>query len=235
METCQENAVLAKGPFDEAVRVTTRLEPDILKSQQVKIANEKSEIRRLAGSNSRAGGMIRFASAIAAVIAVSGCAGGPSIRTDFDPAANFSSYHTYELVGQGSSSVMNPLLSERVRVAIERNLGARSFTRSTTPDFAVSFTLGARDRVQVTEMGAYQPYYPGYGRAYRYGWAHNYTSTEIRTITEGSLVIDIYDARTRKPVWQGRATQSISPGSVDEADIDRAVAAALAKFPPSAK
>jgi hypothetical protein len=178
--------------------------------------------------------MFRCSLAIVVALVVSGCAGGPSIRTDFDPTANFSSYRTYELAGQGTSHVLNPLLSERVRVAIERNLDARSFTRSTTPDFAVSFTLGARDRVQMTEMGAYQPYYPGYGRAYRYGWARPYSTTEIRTITEGSLVIDIYDAHTKKPVWQGRATQTISPGQVDEKDIDRAVAAALAKFPPSA-
>ena len=177
---------------------------------------------------------MRLSLTVALLMTLAGCASGPSIRTDFDPSANFSSYRTYELVGQSAAGMQNALVSERVKTAIERTLAARSFNPSATPDFAVSFTLGARDRVETTHLGAYQPYYPGYGLDYRYGWARSYTTTEIRTVTEGTLVIDIYDATTRKPVWQGRATQRITPGRVDEDTINRAVAAALAKFPPSA-
>jgi hypothetical protein len=84
-------------------------------------------------------------------------------------------------------------------------------------DMIIAFTIGARDRVDVTDWGPVGPYYPGYGRAYPYGWSYHYRDIDVRTVTEGSLAVDIFDARTDRPVWHGIATATIgSKGASDE-------------------
>lgn len=170
--------------------------------------------------------------AIAAVLALTACETTPRVTTDYDPAASFSGYRTFEWANQSAPAGGNPLLFERVKTSVERALAAKSFTPSSTPDFAVGVTIGARDRVETTNWGPYR--YPGYGRAFGYGWAYPYSNVDVQTVTDGTISIDIFDARTRKPVWHGRATKEITGSKVDQALIDQAVDAALASFPPTA-
>ncbi|WP_225207218.1 DUF4136 domain-containing protein [Novosphingobium huizhouense] len=173
--------------------------------------------------------------ALLLVFGLAACATTPRVATDYDPSANFAGYHTYAWARTETPRGQNPLVYERVRSSIDAALAAKGFARSATPDFAVDVTLGARDRVETTDLGAYGPYYPGYGAGYRWGWAHAYPTTEIRTVTDGTMAIDIYDATTHRPVWHGSATKQIDGRVVDQALIDQAVTAALAKFPPQGR
>ena len=176
---------------------------------------------------------MRKALAAFTALALTACETTPRVTTDFDPSADFSGYRTFEWASSTPPQGVNPLVFERVKSSVERNLAAKSFTPSSSSDFAVGITIGARDRVEATNWGPYM--YPGYGRAFRYGWAYPYSQVDIRTVTEGSVSIDIFDARTKKPVWHGQAVKQITPSKVDQALIDQAVDAALANFPPSAK
>jgi hypothetical protein len=178
--------------------------------------------------------MPRRLPALAMALAVAACATIPDVRTDFDPAANFSGYRSYSWIYTAPPQGMNPLMYDRVRASIDRSLAARSFVPSPNGQFAIAFTLGARDRVEVNDLGVYGPYYPVYGRGYRFGWAPAYNAVSIDNVTDGTLAIDIYDAATKKPVWHGVATQEIVPGQVSQETIDTAVDAVLARFPPTA-
>jgi hypothetical protein len=164
--------------------------------------------------------------ALGAALALAACASTPDVKTDFDAAADFSRYHSYSWVYTGTPQGMNPLMFERVRASIDRSLGAR-FSQGQPGDFAIAFTLGRRDRVEVTDFGSYGPYYR------RWGWGPGYQNVDVRNVTDGKLVIDIYDVATRKPVWHGVATQEINSTKVDPAMIDAAVDSVLAKFPPA--
>ena len=164
---------------------------------------------------------------------VAGCASNPTIRTDHDPSVNFSKYRSYSWIYSNVPQGMNPLMYQRVRASIDRSLAARGFTQASPGDFAVAFTLGARDRVEVRDFGPYGTFYPGWGARYRYGWAPTYRAIDIRNVTDGTLAIDFYDTATKRPIWHGLASQQITSGNVDQAMIDRAVDATLARFPPS--
>ena len=165
-------------------------------------------------------------------LAAAGCETTPNITTDSDPSADFSRYRTYNWVYTQVPQGMNPLVYERVRASIDRSLQARSYTPGDPGDFAVAFTLGRRDRVEVSDFGPYGGFYPGYGVGYRFGWARPYSSVDVRNVTDGTLAIDIYDVTTRRPVWHGVATQQIDPNRVEQADIDAAIDQVLARFPP---
>lgn len=155
------------------------------------------------------------------------CASSPNIKTDYDTTTDFARYRSYSWVYSGTPQGMNPLLFERVRASIDRSLAARSFTHAERGDFAIAFTLGRRDSVQVTDFGPYGANYRGWG------WGPAYHDIDVRNVTDGTLVIDIYDTGTRKPVWHGVATQEINPDKVDPATIDTAIDSVLARFPPT--
>jgi hypothetical protein len=167
---------------------------------------------------------------IGLVAVAAGCSTSPRVETDHDPAADFSRYQTYTWAYSAAPRGMNPLLYERVRGSIDRSLAARGFTQQSAGDFAVAFTLGARDKVEVTDFGPYAPFYPGYG----WGWGGmgGMNRVDVNQYTEGTLTIDVYDAATKKPVWHGVATQNVS-GTPDQESIDTAVDSVLARFPPS--
>ena len=168
----------------------------------------------------------------ASALLLAGCATTPNVGTDCDPTVNFAKYRTYSWVYTAPPQGMNPFLYDRVRASIDRVLAARGYTQASPGDFAVAFTLGRRDRVQVNDFGSYGAYYPGWGRGYRYGWAPMYRDVEVRNVTDGSLAIDFYDTGTKRPIWHGVGTQEVTPGQVDQATIDKVTSAVIARFPP---
>jgi hypothetical protein len=163
---------------------------------------------------------------IAVCFALGACATTPKITYDADPSANFSAYRGYSWTYTAAPQGMNPLIYQRVRSSIDSTLAAKGISPADPGDFAVGFTLGRRDSVQVTDFGSYGPFYRGFG-----GWGRD---IDVRNVSDGTLTIDIYDTRTKQPVWHGVATQEIGGGNVDQAKIDAAVQGVLANFPPPA-
>lgn len=172
--------------------------------------------------------------AAALALSLASCATGPSIRTDFDPTVNFASKRTHSWVFANPPRGMNPLLFERIKASVDRSLAARGFTRAEPGDFAVAFTLGRRDRVEITDWGRYGRFYTGWGWGPRpWGWGPSYRQIEVRDVTDGSLAIDIFDTTTNQPIWHGVASQQINPRRIpDQALIDRAINDLISRFPP---
>lgn len=162
-------------------------------------------------------------------LALASCTDTPDIKTDYDQTVDYAKYHQYSWVYTGVPQGMNPLMFDRVRGSIDRSLAARGFQQVERGDFAVAFTLGRRDRVEVTDFGPYGPYYRGWGGM---GWGPGYRDVDVRNVTDGTLVIDLYDVATKKPIWHGVATQEVDPSNVTQAKIDAAIDAVIAKFPP---
>ncbi|WP_395624141.1 DUF4136 domain-containing protein, partial [Sphingomonas daechungensis] len=104
---------------------------------------------------------------LAAALLVSACANGPTVRTDFDPSANFQTYRTYSWIDSGVPQGMNPLMFARVKASIDQTLAARGYTLADKGDFSVAFTIGERDRTEVYDFG---PFYSGWGGWG--GWGH---------------------------------------------------------------
>ena len=86
-------------------------------------------------------------------------------------------------------------------------------------------------------MTAYTDYYAGrYGGFHRYnrGWGQGYATTTFseEDYLEGTLVLDVFDGKTRDQVWQGVATGTVTedPGKREKA-IPRNIAALMKKYP----
>jgi hypothetical protein len=155
------------------------------------------------------------------------------VRSDFDPAAPFTTYRTYSWLPSDAPRGMNPLMFRRVKETIDRSLAARGYAQASPGDFAITFTIGEKDRLHADDYGAGWGGWGGWGwGGWGYGWGPYYPNVDIYTTTERSIVIDVYDARTRAPAWHGVVKRESYSDRVDYARLDRAVDAVLAQFPP---
>jgi hypothetical protein len=170
--------------------------------------------------------------------ALVGCA-TMDVGSDYDRAATFTQFHTFTIMRRQHNDVQNPLVVTRAEDAIREELVRRGYQETNNPqsaDFSVDFTIGSKER---TDVNAYpDPYVgAGWGWGRRGWWGGGYwgDTLDVRQYREGTLSIDVFDARTHRPVWHGWAKKELNRSDIEhsEAPIRKAVNAVLAKFPPS--
>ena len=185
--------------------------------------------------------------ALAALAAgLTGCqSGGPQVQTDYDKSVNFTQYHTFafqpgRIVSRlGTRDVDNTLVGNRIRDAVLTQLPARGLQPVTqNPDLVVTYIAGAQNRQQVEDLGPSpydSPFFGGpfFLRHDAAWWGPGYDQFYVRNYTEGTLILDMIDPRTRQLVWRAYVTGEV--GKPDEGTINKAVAAALKNFPPKTK
>jgi hypothetical protein len=77
----------------------------------------------------------------------------------------------------------------------------------------------------------YQTFYDGLG-GWRWG-GFGETTTTVQNYRVGTLVLDMYDAKTKQLVWRGAASDTLSDKEEhNEKDLDKAVDKMLKDFPP---
>ncbi|MBS0419446.1 MAG: DUF4136 domain-containing protein [Proteobacteria bacterium] len=161
-----------------------------------------------------------------------------SVGSDYDRDASFAGYHTFSVMQRAHQDVHNPLVVTRADDAIRAELirkGYQQATDASTADFSVDFTIGSKER---TDVNAYpDPYFgTGWGWGRRGWWGGQYwgNNLDVRQYREGTLSIDIFDAKTHRPVWHGWAKKELNRSDIQNSEepIRTAVAAVLARFPP---
>ena len=163
----------------------------------------------------------------AGTLALAGCASTPDVQTDHDPSANFSGFHTYYWAKQPETS--NPLAKQRLIDGIDARMRAEGL--SLAPEGSADLAIIAN--VATQQQQSLDTFYSG-GGYYGWGWGGMGTATTtVRTYTVGTLVLDMFDAKTKKAVWRGVASGTV-PDSQEK--IATAVNAGLDKmfadFPP---
>ncbi len=156
------------------------------------------------------------------------------VQTDYDPAANFTAYRTYQWLPSDAPRGMNPLMFRRVRDSIDRSLAARGYTQANNADFAITFTIDERDRLHADDWG-YGWGGWGWGGWGWGGWGWGgwgYPAVDVYTTVQRSIVIDVYDAKTRAPAWHGVVKRESYSDRPNYGRLDQAVDSVLAHFPP---
>jgi Domain of unknown function (DUF4136) len=120
------------------------------------------------------------------------------------------------------STIANPLNENRLRSAIATHLGSGGMQPTATEaDCLVGYGIGSNTVVE----DAY-PYGWGWGGGWGGGW-------DPYVYREGIIAVDLYDAKSRQPLWHASVEQSLYGVSGVEAEkrIDAAVAAIFTKYP----
>jgi hypothetical protein len=173
-----------------------------------------------------------------AILLLSACTSSLKVTTDYDKNASFSQYKTFSLVSpiDDKHRSVSPLNQQRINNSVVAELTRKGFAQNDgTPDLMVSLAVIVKNKQNVS---AYTDYY-GYGGYYRpWGWGGvgmgtTYTTYNVQNYKEGSLIIDIADAKTKNLVWEGVGNKEIDgPVQDPDAAIQAAVSKIMASFPP---
>lgn len=150
-----------------------------------------------------------------------------SIQTDYDRSYDFSRLKTYAFAkqtrGPNDPLAANPINDRRVHMAIDSQLVAHGYIKDTTgaPDFFVGYHAATRSRLAVQDWG----YGPG-----RWGSRR----VDINEYTEGTLVVDVVEAKSMQLMWRGSATGTVKPKDAEK-NIPKAVGKLMDQFAKDVK
>jgi hypothetical protein len=173
------------------------------------------------------------------LLLAAGCA-GQNVRTDYSPATSFSQYKTFALVMPPDTGSQQ-LLDQRVRNAVQAQLSAKGLTLADRENADLFVGYGMVDK---THQEIYS-YNDGWGwgggrfgwRYWRYGVAWPMTvQHRIETYTDGTVVVNLVDAKTKQVVWEGEVPDVVNL-PVDNPvratkEVDAAVTKLFTKYPP---
>lgn len=158
---------------------------------------------------------VRWLLAIACAL-LAATAYAQKVTTDSNRSAPFGSYKTYAWTD--GTPAPNPLAEQRIHGLVGAQLAARGLAESNTPDLFVATHVVTAQHPQLVVNG--------------FGWGLGGTAS-VETYTVGTLVVDLYDGRTKQMVWRGVATDSL--GDKPEKNtkrIDKALGKMFSKYPP---
>jgi len=160
-----------------------------------------------------------------------------SIKTsyDYDKGVDFSKFKTYNYTQEALKLPIQELNRNRVIAAVDKQLAAKGFTKSDSPDIWVDLQVKAEQRQEATATTSNPGMY-GYGRGYRYGGGFSTTSVNVENYVDGTLFVNM--VADDKLVWQGRATKTLdedASAEQKERNINEAVKLIFAKYPPAKK
>jgi hypothetical protein len=169
--------------------------------------------------------------ALILAFAASACVSGPQIRVDMDASANMKAYRTFAFFEPVSTdgAAYTSLLSSRLKAATRAQLEKSGYTFSASePDLLVNFFLKVVNKQEIRSNGGYYGYRAGY-----YGTWAGYPNVETIDYREGTLSVDLVDAKRKQLVWQGIAEGEVSAESQQHPGpaIDKVIAQIFANFP----
>ncbi len=155
------------------------------------------------------------------------------VASDYDKKVDYAQFKTFAFHKQGIDKVeISDLDKKRIMRAVEEKMIAKGFTKSEKPDLLINIFTKSRQEVNVNQFNA------GWGYGWGFGWnpwawgGH----TSVTTSTEGTLYIDLIDAKKKELVWQGEGIGNLTknPEKKDER-IKEFVSKILDQYPPSKK
>ena len=149
------------------------------------------------------------------------------VQTDFDHRADFSQYKTYSWE---QIKPANSLWTSRIKNAVDNQLTEKGWT---LVDQSADVAIMAIETTQTQRT--LDTFYDGFGGGWGwrgFGGFGDATTTE-HDYKEGTLVVDMYDAKSKKLIWRGSTEDSLSDKAAkNERNLDKGLAKMFKAFPP---
>jgi hypothetical protein len=149
------------------------------------------------------------------------------VKTDYDRNADFAQYKTYSWE---QVKTQDPLNVDRIKNAVNTTLAAKGWTQVASGGDVCIVAMEITHNQQTLNT-----FYDGFGGGWRWrgfgGLGEATTTTE--TYTVGTLVVDLFDAKTKQLLWRGTASDTLSNNSNKNIkNLDKDVEKMFNKFPP---
>lgn len=160
-----------------------------------------------------------------------GMASAQQVKTDYDRSANFALYKTYSWE---HVETKDPLNVDRIKHAVNTVLAARGWTMvDSGADVAVVAMEITRD--QQTLNTFYDGFGGGWGWRRFGGGGFGEATTTTDTYKVGTVVVDLFDTKTKQLIWRGAASDTLSDNSDKNIkNLNESVDKMFKHFPPGA-
>jgi hypothetical protein len=151
------------------------------------------------------------------------------VKTDYDHNANFAQYKTYSWEQVKTKDALDV---DRIKAAVNAALTAKGWTQvDTGGDVSIIAVETTRDQQTLNT------FYDGFGGGWGWrrfgggGFADATTTTE--TYKVGTLVVDLFDTKTKQLIWRGSSSDTLSDKSDKNIkNLDKGAEKMFKKFPP---
>ena len=165
------------------------------------------------------GMMILFASTVSA----------QQVKTDYDRSANFGQYKTYSWEQVKTKDALDV---DRVKSAVNAALAAKGWSQV---DSGGDVSIIAVETTQ--NQQSLNTFYDGFGGGWGWrrfgGGGFGEATTTTETYKVGTLVVDLFDTKTKKLLWRGTSSDTLSNNSeTNIKNLDKGVEKLFKQFPP---
>jgi Domain of unknown function (DUF4136) len=146
------------------------------------------------------------------------------VSVNYKHSASFAQYHTYAWGSNNANQIQNPILARVAQQDIENAMsqkGLQKVAESQNPDLILTANGGMRQQTSYTVWGM-----RGIG-----GGMDGITPEQN---VEGTMIVDLYDAKTQSLVWRGIAQNTLSNnGNKNQQMVQKAVQKMFKQWPKS--
>jgi len=165
------------------------------------------------------------------------------VKTDFDPSADFTRFHTFAFGGltdiTKTGLLDNSLVRKRIEAAVSRELikkGLREVKMDDRPDLLVHYWLGTKDKQRVQGTSGPSAGYYGRGGGYYgggYGWGASYSNVSTYEYTEGTLIVDLVEPAKKELQWRAIMVAILEDTAQENIELgNQAIVKAFEHYPP---
>ena len=151
------------------------------------------------------------------------------VKTDYDRNANFGNYKTYSWQ---QVKTQDPLVADRIKSAVNAALAAKGWMQvDSGGDISI---VG----MEITKkQQSLNTFYDGFGGGWGWrgfgGGGFGEATTTTETYKVGTLIVDLFDTKTKQLVWRGNSSDTLSNNSDKNIkNLDKDVQKMFKQFPP---
>lgn len=165
---------------------------------------------------------------------ISGCS-SIEVSENYDTSYDFTKLKTYDWIPVKNK--INKLVVKQIKNELKNQLAAKGFkANASNPDFLIALHGGTEEKVSIHSTN----YGYTYGRWYggRHGATYYTGGVEVYEYKEGTLILDIIDAKTKEVIFQSTTITTLSRNMTMEKrqkKIKKVIEKAIKAFPPSVR
>jgi len=150
------------------------------------------------------------------------------VKTDYSRGTDFSQYKTYSWEKVQTNDA---LWVDRIKAAVDAALTAKGLKPVATGGDLAIVAMEMTQNHQTLNT-----YYAGFGGGWRWGGRFGNATTTVDNYKVGTLVVDLFDAKTKDLVWRGSSSDTLSDKSDKNIkNLDKGVQKMFEHFPPDEK
>lgn len=165
---------------------------------------------------------------IGLMLLFAGKASAQQVKTDYDRSANFAQYKTYSWEHVKTQDTLDV---DRIKSAVNAALAAKGWTQVDSGG-DVSIVAVEMTRDQQTLNTFYNGFGGGWGWRRFGGGGFGDATTTTETYKVGTVVVDLFDTKTKQLIWRGTTSDTLSNKSDKNIkNLDKGVEKMFKNFP----